>query len=90
MEMTYFSVIICGAMLVGIVIPLGIYLLTRKNTGVAEFDVFSQVMRNSRQAWRRDEEVMQELSEAVSVLSPIQGNEKPRAVEENEEQQIPE
>ena len=89
MEMTYFSLIICGALLVGIAIPLGIYLLTRKRTGVAEFDVFSQVIRKSRHAWRRDEDLMQELSQAISVLSPIQENEKPRAALENEEQKVP-
>ena len=88
MEMTYFGVIICGALLVGIVIPLGIYLLTRRNTGMAEFDVFYQVMRKSRQAWREDDDLLQELSEAVSDLGQGQGNEIPRPVGDGEEQSV--
>jgi hypothetical protein len=69
MEMTYFTVVLCGALFIGVGIPAGIYLLARRGKGVAEFDVLSQVMRKSRQAWRADEDLMQELSRAVTELN---------------------
>jgi hypothetical protein len=68
MEMNYFTVVLCAALFIGVGIPAGIYLLARRGKGVAEFDVLSQVMRKSRQAWRADEDMMQELSRAVSGL----------------------
>lgn len=69
MEMTYFSVVLCGALFIGVGIPAGIYLLARRGKGVAEFDVLSQIMRKSRQSWRADEDQMRELSRAVSGLN---------------------
>jgi hypothetical protein len=69
MEMTYFTVVLCAALFIGVGIPAGIYLLARRGKGVAEFDVLSQVMRKSRQAWRADEDLMHELSQAVSDLN---------------------
>jgi hypothetical protein len=68
MGMTYFSVVLCGALFIGVGIPIGIYLFARRGEGVAEFDVLSQLMRKSRQSWRADENLMQELSREVSKL----------------------
>jgi hypothetical protein len=67
-EIDYFTIILCGAVFIGVGIPAGIYLLARRRKGLAEFDVFAQLMSKSRQAWRADEGLMQELSQAVSVL----------------------
>jgi hypothetical protein len=77
MEMTYFTVVLCAALLIGLGIPTGIYMLARRGKGVAEFDVLSQVMRKSRQVWGADENQMQELSRAVSALKEDEGIDLP-------------
>jgi hypothetical protein len=74
MDMTYFTVVLCAALFIGLGIPAGIYLLARRGKGVAEFDVLSQIMGKSRQAWRADENQMQELSRAVSALKGDKGD----------------
>jgi hypothetical protein len=77
MEMTYFTVVLCAALFIGVGIPAGIYLLARRGKGVAEFDVLSQIMRKSRQSWRVDEDLMQELSQAVSNLDKKSASDLP-------------
>jgi hypothetical protein len=77
MEMTYFTVVLCAALFIGVGIPAGIYLLARRGKGVAEFDVLSQIMHKSRQSWRVDEDLMQELSQAVSNLNKISASDLP-------------
>ncbi len=68
MEMTYFTLILCAALLVGLGLPGLIYFSSRKKKGVNEYDVFSRVMQRYRQAWTADQDEIQELSRQVEVL----------------------
>jgi hypothetical protein len=68
MEMTYFTLILCAALLVGLGLPGLIYFSSRKKKGVNEYDVFSRVMEKYRQAWTADQDEMQELSRQVESL----------------------
>jgi hypothetical protein len=68
MEMTYFTLILCAALLVGLGLPGLIYFSARKKKGVNEYDVFNRVMQKSRQAWTEDQNEMQELSRKVAHL----------------------
>jgi hypothetical protein len=68
MEMTYFTLILCAALLVGLGLPGLIYFSARKKQGVNEYDVFNRVMQKSRQAWTEDQNEMQELSRKVAHL----------------------
>ena len=68
MEMTYFTLILCAAVLVGLGLPGLIYFSSRKKKGINEYDVFGQVMQRYRQAWTADQDQMQELTRQVEAL----------------------
>jgi hypothetical protein len=68
MEMTYFTLILCAALLVGLGLPGLIYFSSRKKKGINEYDVLNRMMRKYRQAWTADQDEMQELSRQVEIL----------------------
>jgi hypothetical protein len=49
MEMTYFTLILCAALLVGLGLPGLIYFSSRKKKGINEYDVLNRMMRKYRQ-----------------------------------------
>lgn len=68
MEMTYFTLILCAALLVGIGLPGMIYFSSRKRKGVNEYDVFTHLMKRYRNAWTADQDEIRELSHQVEIL----------------------
>jgi hypothetical protein len=68
MEMTYFTLILCAALLVGLGLPGLIYFSSRRKKGINEYDVFTRLMKKYRQAWTADQDEMQELSRKVELI----------------------
>jgi hypothetical protein len=89
MEMTYFTLILCAAVLVGLGLPGLIYFSARKKKGVNEFDVFSRMMQKYRQAWTADQDEMQELSRRVEMLQGKGTREPESAVEAGSSEELP-
>jgi hypothetical protein len=66
--MTYFTLILCAALLVGLGLPGLIYFSSRRKKSINEYDVFTHLMSKYRQAWTADQDEMKELARQVEIL----------------------